>query len=434
VGDGGHVNVTAGPDGTGYAVWVHQDSPGHEGQVQYCRIKRSTRTCDVTHTFALDGQQDIGSRPYVFLPGGSTVVVLAHECCFSPGDAGYQGQSDHTVIWTSTDGGATFPSSSTLVGTLDPSGQAVLSADGQSAYLIDDTVTMGESVQQVPVAGGPRAKNAALLPAHGATHDEYGGTVAALADGTVLAATDDFPSGGGSYTAHVMKLTGSDPNADTSWTTVQTEPAQLTHLVTGPHGTFLISATPDYRARLQAQKWNGSAFGPVHFVVPAGEDDIFPAAWEDAGGHVFVLYSDGGRNLTLRRSNDGTHWSSALRLAAARSGAFFDLRGSTAKDGGGWAVYDENGTGGHAWLVPIPVTRSVSELKSGGKVHGKVTPGRLGQPVVLQVKQGTRWVVVKRGKLKAGGAYAFALPAKTFRVVAPAVEGYATATGAALKP
>src|SRR5690348_8363015 len=98
LGDGGHVDVATGPDGTGYAVWTHQDTPGHNGTVEYCRIRRGSRSCDATHVFTLDGQEDIGSRPYVLLPGGSTVVVLAHECCFSAGDPGYKGQADHTVV------------------------------------------------------------------------------------------------------------------------------------------------------------------------------------------------------------------------------------------------------------------------------------------------------------------------------------------------
>ena len=427
IGTGSQVNLAVAPDGTAHVVWVHSSRPGVLDQVQYCRVPRGKRACSGLTTFQLPEQEGL-SRPYVFLPGGSTVLILAHRCCLGAAEGPY---IDETLLLRSDNGGVTWRSP-VLVGTHPTSGDAVLGPEG-TVYTIDDIVSAGVSVQRDAPDGStvPAPADRASLGT-----DEYGGTLAVLADGSVLASHWD-----GSYgkeSMHVARFSGvGDPNAAASWPTVFTSAATspktgglYTQLATGKKGTFLFSKDNEVFGRFQVRAWTGTTFGAPRTITPAGQDNIFPTFWADASGRTSVAYSNDERHITYRAS-DLKGFATTEVLPAVDA---FHLRGATAADGGGFVAYDQNDYNGKVSLVPIPVRRLITETVHKGVLSGKVVPFKARQPVVLQKSTKKGWVAVATHALNARGVYSFTLP-KTigkYRAVAAPVEGYAEADGKAV--
>jgi hypothetical protein len=297
VGHGEYSDVAVAPDGTAHVAWVHQSSPGLDDQIQYCRVPRGKRSClgGVT-TFLLAGEQ-IGQRPYVFLPGGSVVYILSYRCCFTPDEAV---ADQETLLLRSDDGGATFHAAQ-LIGTHSAEGDAQLGPDG-TVYTIDDVATSGVSVQRDSLDGSAtplQDQNASL------GGDEYGGTLAVQPDGSVLAAHYDW-HGAGPKTFHVSRFSGvGDPNVAASWPTVFTGQGtsspkaggQLTELANGKKGTYLFTEDNEVFPRFELRKWKGTTFGAPAFITPAGQDNIVPSFWEDPSGRTAVAYSNGTREV-----------------------------------------------------------------------------------------------------------------------------------------
>jgi hypothetical protein len=427
LGHGSMPDLVVGKDGTAYVAWVHEGSPGVENQIQYCRVPRGKRACVGTLTFTLPGQQ-IGERPYVFVPDAKTVLILSYRCCFNATESPYDQQ---TLLLRSTDGGRTF-GAPMLIGTHSQAGDAKLGAGG-ALWTIDDTVTFGETVQRAYLDGSS-------LPAHDEharlSDDEYGGTLATLPGGGALAATWDFRSGPNTF--HVYRYSGTgDANTDGAWSLVYTGLAtkspksggKYTQLAQGKRGIYLFTQDNEVFGRFQLRKWTGNTFAAPVFLTPAGQDNIFPSFWQDAAGRLSVAYSNDSRVITYR-SSDRSGFAAALALKATEA---YNLRGATAADGGGFVAYDANSGTGTVSLVPIPTKRVITETVKGAKLSGKVVLSAPHQPVVLEKKTAKGWVAVKSTKLTAAGKYAFTVPAgkATWRAVAPAVEGYAEADGKA---
>jgi hypothetical protein len=426
LGHGEYSDIAVAPDGTAHVAWVHQSSPGRADQIQYCRVPRGKRACVGLQTFVLPGEQ-IGERPYVFLPGGSIVLLLSYRCCFTAAQAP---AGKLTELLRSTDGGKTFAAPQ-LVGTHSAAGDAQLGPNG-TVYTIDDVVTAGVSVQRDALDGSAPELMERSAKLGG---DDYGGSLAVLPSGAVLAAHYDWV-GAGPKTMAVSEFSGvGDPNVDSSWSTVFTAQGtsspksggQLTELASGRKGVFLFSEDNEIPPRFQVRKWNGSTFGAPSFITPAGQDVIFPTFWEDASGRTAVAYSDTRRVFTYRAS-DLKGFAKPMVLKASDG---YHLRGATAADGGGFVSYDQNSGTGLVSLVPIPVRRTISESVKGSVLSGKVVTFRAHQPVALQKSTAHGWVTVKTVRLGAKGTYKVTLPKgkAKWRAVALAVEGYGEADG-----
>ncbi len=427
LGHGEHPDIAVGADGTAYVAWVHRSSPGKDDQIQFCRVPRGKRACVGLTTFHLAGEQ-IGERPYVFLPGGSQVWVLSYRCCFTPAEFFL---IDKTVILRSSNGGKTFAAPQ-VVGAHSAMGDAQLGPHG-TVYTIGDVETGGVTVQRGNLNGTGVSSARARLGA-----DEYGGSLAVLPNGSVLASHWDF-HGAGPSTLHVSRFSGvGDANASASWKTVFTAAAtkspttggKYTELASGKKGVFLFSQDNEVFGRFQVRKWNGATFGKPGFITPAGQDNIFPSFWEDAAGRTSVAYSSQNRLVTYR-SSDRKGFAAPMALKAANA---YNLRGATASDGGGFVAYDANDGAGLVSLVPIPAHRVITESVKGATMTGRVVAFRAGQPVVLQQATKKGWVTVATKRLSAKGTYAFSLAHRLvkYRAVALATEGYGEADGAAV--
>ena len=425
LGAGAHPDIALGPDGTAHVAWVHWGAPGVSNEIQYCRVPRGKRACTGLRPGSCQASRP-ASGPTSSCPGGNTVLILSYRCCFNSQEAVF---SEENLLLRSDDGGVTFKAPQ-LVGTHSAQGDAILGPNG-TFYTIDDVVTGGVSVQRAALDGSATPLTGAR--AHLGT-DEYGGSLAALPDGSVLAA--HFDGGSGTHTMSVSRFSGTgDPNTDASWPTVFTSAAsgspktggQGTELATGKKGTYLFSRDNEVFTRFQVRKWNGTTFAAPTMITPAGQDNIFPTFWEDPAGRTAVAYSNDARKITYRASDLGG-WSKALVLPALDA---YNLRGATAADGGGFVAYDGNAGDGSVSLVPIPAHRLITESVHNGVVSGKVVAFKAKQPVVLQKAVKKAWVTVATHKLNAKGAYSFTLPkaAGSYRAVAVAVEGYGEADG-----
>jgi hypothetical protein len=416
-------HVAVAPDGTGYVVAVQYSSPGVDGVLRLCVIPRGARKCVLTRAFTPDlaSGEFLATKPYVFAPSATEVDVAAYES---------NGATDELKFWRSTNRGVTFDGGTTI-GTVNPAGDLVR-GPGASLTGVNDVQTGGTDLQNAPLDGS-LATARPVKP----TTNEDATALAVLADGSVLLASSSSESCPCGLTVQ-RAAPGANLNAAASWTTVAVHADGTdARLATGPSGTYLLTHVP-VAGTWQVQKYNpaAQAFGaPVR--ITRSDDDNRMALRESGNGWVYALiqgnYAGSGRPLQLFRSHDGVHWSKPLTLAAF--GSAYDNEFDVANDGGGFAVQDQLDETKAVTVVPIPVLRAIAGKPAGAHVAGRVMPGKLHQPVQLQVLHAKKWVTVKTTSINAAGKFLLPKPkAKgTYRVIAPAVEGYAEADAAPFK-
>jgi hypothetical protein len=416
IGHGENPTIAVGKDGTAYVAWVHQGPSGNQDQIQFCKVPRGKRACTGLQTFS--APLATGARPQLLMPTPTSVLIAYYQ---------YAGTSvvpaDQTWLLASADAGKTF-AAPMMIGTQVSDGGAAVDASG-GLYIVNDYSSYGVTVQRDNL-------NGTAVPAEGAQAtftDEYGGQVAVLPTGEVLVSHWDETDGVG--TIHLSSFSGTgNPNATASWTTALTQAGEDTQLANGPKGPYLFFAenAPD-DPRFLVEKLTTTGDVKAAYVTPKGQSNEQPTFWEDASGRLNLAYWQGD-NMQYKAS-DLKGWQAAEILG---SGGGFHQRGATAADGGGFVAYDNEEATGPVSLVPIPVRRTITEAIHSGKLAGKVLPGVAHQTVQLQVLVGKHWVVKKTSSTSPSGGYSFAVTVKhTYRAVAPLIEGYAEADGAAKK-
>lgn len=417
IGVGSSPSIAIGADGTAYIAFDHnQNVSSDDDTVQLCRIPRGHRGCASLTTIALPDLGVGGGGPKVILPAAGTVQIISSR--ESPTT------TTHNLIYsvTSTDAGATFgaPSAIGASGVTAPSTVSL----GNGRYVsISSSDTAGSFVEAYGPAGTAPDTNAAPI-----SPDEYGGTLALTSTGTLLAAHYDSPAG----TPNVVTLqryVGTGPlSSPASWTTVFTTAGDQTQLASGPSGTFLFDRR-DSDGRYEVRRWTGTGLGAAALVSPGNDDEAFPTFSEDANGRLDLAYRRSG-DLVTTSSADGTHFG-VLRTLAPDSSSFsvYNPRIAEAADGGGFVSFDSDGDG-KVYAIAVPLIRSFSGKAGHGKVSGNDKGAVKGQPVLLQEKGKHGYLTVASSKFGAHGTYFFAIPKHkvkiTLRVLAPAVEGYAT--------
>lgn len=182
LGAGKFPTVTTDAAGTGFIAW---SDPNGNGPVFFCKLARGASSCaaggPVTFSPPM-ASDDTFTPPYAFQrPDGSLVLSVD--------------RSFKQVIWTSTDGGATWSPATNAegnqIGDVNPSGQAILAPDGSGQEVITDTTTGGVDLQFQPF-GGPAQTTHALFASY-----EYGGTIATVNAGLTIAAFWQIPGAGG---------------------------------------------------------------------------------------------------------------------------------------------------------------------------------------------------------------------------------------------
>ena len=317
--------VAVDANGVGHFVWSTRVAIPGSDVLHYCQIPRNGTVCTKARTFTPppreSGSQD-SAGPEVFVPDADTVVIYTQRCC-----------DNHGYAIVSHDGGVTFGPISE-VGNNEPSGHAALGPGSFSISTITNVETGGVFYQATPFEpGGPLSARANVGDKGlGAANPAEDGTIGFLDPLTPVTALSDHDH------VYFRKFNGGVAYNDlASWGPLtQLLNGDDPRLASGPKGLFLLYRTPVPGSHYEVRRWDGSTFpGPgVGISTDYGQREFF----EDPGGGLHAFYAIGNA-LTQRVSGDGgKSFRAAAKLA---TGPAFDLRSAAAKDGGGWAVWDD---------------------------------------------------------------------------------------------
>jgi hypothetical protein len=334
VGAGSDAAVAVDPAGTSYIAY--NGLPASNQPLRLCKLPRAATACASTTDLPVAGPGTISSdaRPFVSV-SGLTVRVLSYRYGFSSGDFA------RDVLFTSTDGGATFAPGA-QVGNLHPNGDAV-AGPGAGISLVNSAAA-SHSYQRVPTDGSTQATTSAALSS------QYlnGGSVALVNPTKPLVVLDDGTN------AAFSVFNGGPINDGASWSAPAViGAASYERLAGGPSGVFAMLATGGH---LEVRKFGGTTFGS-QTTIPSSDSNSLSASdlVQDAGGRLQALWPDASGNLFQSTSDDGVTWATQklTTFADVRT-----MRGAATSDHGGVASWTA-GTGGSAkvWataLLPPP--------------------------------------------------------------------------------
>ncbi|MEA2123293.1 MAG: hypothetical protein QOI80_75 [Solirubrobacteraceae bacterium] len=390
--------------GTGYFAWERAVSPSDDATV-FCKVARGA-TCTspvVLPTPPLNPpphDSTLVSAAFPVLGAGSTVYVV-----------GPRYVAADVVVWTSTDGGASFGPAEQVAqsGAYLGSNPTDVLATGSSFAI--SSHNPGLNFTSVPASGAGPATGADLTPPDGSTN--ITGSALGLAGGNPV---DAFSRANGAQpqTIDVTGYSGSgDPNASANWSAPsQVTAGTLPSLAGGPSGLFLAS-----------QDLTGDVYGPVHVRKYAADGSFGPpvtvqsdTSGDNAGrisqtptsGQLLVAWqgatlADGGTGVRLYRSTDAG--GSFARVGDIGEGAPNyaigpdSIRLAAADDGQGFATFIDYGGGksnlrvadfspiAELTLRPTAVQANTFVLKVPAGVSG---PGTVSGMAVVPAAQAAR--------------------------------------------
>jgi hypothetical protein len=326
-----HVAVDA--TGAGYVTWVEPSS----STFHYCKLPATATACTAPFAYT-DANQDVEGG-YALLPPDGRVLLL---------DVRGVPPGRPKLLWTSSDGGATF-GAPTQIGAMSTTGaniggDAIYVPAGGLGLPTESILTIGQ------LAGVTAAFQATGTgPDLGDTAAELTPNVAAdiaVQGDVLLAALSDF--GTLSWSRYVGPLPATTATLSTAanWSPATAigprYAAELdTRLVSGPGGAYVgyaIEVGPA-QSQLVVRKFDGAGWGaPVTVARDAATADLY----EDPSGRLHALWAQGGA-LHYRHTTDtaNTAWSAPQTVATGDTYAFVRLAVNAA--GNGWAVWAGNG-------------------------------------------------------------------------------------------
>jgi hypothetical protein len=324
--------------GVGHFVWsqdvpyVSAENPGHD-VMHYCQVPRNGTAC--TKTKAITLPKDDFAGPRVLLHPNGAILLLSQRCCGSS-----PGVDSLDILWVvgSADGGNTW-SEPKAIGTIEPSGDALLGPGEFSVSVITSIVTGGTLFQAAPLSGFTDARANVGDRGEGINNPYADGGIAYLDPLTPITAMSDGDR------VFARKWGGSgDYNNIASWGPIQDVAAGDTpRIVGGKKGVYLAYQGNDFRFRVS--RWGGMAFGAPSFLTPTGDSPYEPDFFEDKSGALhFVWRSNNAEQIHMRESKDGATWGPVKSLTPG-TGSYFGIETATARDGGGWVVWDQNSSG-----------------------------------------------------------------------------------------
>jgi hypothetical protein len=400
VGSGSLPRVAVDAAGAGHVTWI--ESAGNTSTFHYCKLPATATGCSAPFAFA-DAEQDVDGG-YALLPGDGR-VLLVEARGVSPDRA--------KLLWTSTDGGATFGGPAQLA-TMSSIGPNIA---GGAIYVSAGTLGLGaESIFTIGQLSGITAPFQASGTAAAATASQADlapnvGAAVALQGDTLIAALSDFATLQWSRYAGPVPATPEALNTTANWTpptsigprsAANTE----TSLVAGAGGAYVGYAVDAGagQADFVIRRFDGAAWGTPTVVAKAASK---PDLYEDPAGRLHALWTDAA-GLRYRYTTDAANatWSAPQTVATGDSFGFPRLAVNAA--GSGWAVW-----AGGAGVRAVPLKRatvyagpqtSVTSTDSQatyklGVPRGCVSPGQ-GFRVTLtwkrQKRKGNLFVKVRR--------------------------------------
>ena len=345
VGAGSLPHVAADKTGVGHVTWI--ETAGNTSTFHYCRLAPTATGCTAPFSFA-DAAQDVDGGYALLPPDGRVLLVEARG--ITPGRA--------KLLWTSTDGGASFGAPLQIatmasVGANIAGGAAYFPA-GALGLAAESIFTIGElsgvtaPFQASGATAGAGSAGAELTPNVGASM--------ALGGDTLIAALSDFAMLKWSRYSGPVPATLDSLNALANWTA----PAAIgprsganteTRLVSGSGGTFVGYEVDSGagQADIVVRRFDGGAWGaPTVVAASASKPDLF----EDPAGRLHALWTDlTGLHYRYTTNAGNSAWSAPQTLAAGD--AFGFPRVSVNADGNGWAVW-----AGGAGIRAVPLRRA----------------------------------------------------------------------------
>lgn len=376
--------------GTAHIAWREDREDGP--WTVYCRLPRGASACT--------DHQDLGTTStFQFGPVGvvlrrdGTIGVLAYYCC---------GDGEGTSLWESSDGGTTF-GEPRVIGSVAP--ESVVEGPGLNTLmtgLSGSGAPLGAGVQVMPTDDSPVTGYATLddTPEGGAY---YSGGVALLDDTTPVTAYTDLQD---TFVRVYKRSAGGEYNVADNWDgSVPLRDENEPTIVSGPSGTYLMTHI-DYDDDPLRDAYQVRRLSPetgelgMPYLATDIRDSLFGTMTADAAGGLTAVWTDEGLLAPIRSSYSETGAGFTVPGTVVEDVRAFNLRVSTAGDGGGAVVWDENrGEGGSAWVATIPVGGVVPDgepeeppTSVGGFVpadnSGKCTRQVLVKPGVLAAVQG----------------------------------------------
>jgi len=371
-------HVAVDENGVGHFAWneerpfVSSENPGDD-LLRYCQVPRNGTACTKPATIAIP--EDDFEGPRVLLPGDGRVLIITQRCC--------GGTPSLDLLWVveSLDGGLSW-GAPRKIGTVAPSGDAELGPGEFSVSVISSIVTGGTFFQAAPL-DDYTGESANVGDAGAGVNNPFAyGDVAFPDPLTPVTVMTDLD------TVYFRRWSGAGNYNDLgSWGPLQEYgPGDETEAVDGPRGVFMTYKTEDFPRQFRMARWGGMAFGASSPVTPRG-DPIFADFFQDRGGNLHFLWQENGPDeLRHRMSRDGQTWAKAEVLADDDDGGLYNLGHATARDGGGFAVWDENGQG-PVKAVQFGPTGPVKDLPQDNAC-------------VLELKVGSARIAAREGCLK----------------------------------
>jgi hypothetical protein len=380
----GRAGVAVDGAGTGYFAWEHKLS-GTSDETRFCRVPRAG-TCTSPIVLATPplnpapfDSVDV-SAAFPVLGTGSTVYVVGPR--FVAGDV---------VVWTSTDGGATFGPAAqvTQPGAYAGTNPTDVLLAGGGLYV--SSHNPGLNFTAVP-GGTPPTSGADLTPAGGLTN--VTGSTLGLANGGSGNPVEAFSMANGSQpqTLEFRSYSGTgDPNDAANWSAPsQVAQGTMPSLAGGPKGLFLATqdAKGDTYTPVRVRKYApGSGFAaPVTLQTDTSNDNAGSIFQTPGSGQLLVAWqgtrrSDGGTAVRLYRSTDGGATFASIGDVAEGTPNYAiypeSIRLAAADDGQGFLSFLDYGAGQQllrvADLAPIPELALGKRSVSGTTITASVT-------------------------------------------------------------
>lgn len=375
-----------------------------------CVLGRGGHKCLHSVTIAPPGSNSDYDVPEVFAPAANHIVVLQATCCDSNPDG-------DDLIYTSTDGGATFRSPA-RVGTIDVDAAALIGSD----IVFAANGAGGAQVESVPLtASGPPGSTATpISPESSAVGvgTYHGGALIASELTTDTTDVAFAPSGDNFNSTGSYHSVGSYKNED----------------LLGISGNALLTVQTTGKQDVLLRMFNGTSFGAAH-VVPGhgtGGPQAFGIGQDPSRTvHVFADRAAVYDLVEVSTSSGGARWSAPVNLGNAIANTFF----SAALDSHGSGLVLGTTDVGRAY--PVLASQNVSFSLKSAKIrrgrsttgHGKGSPGAAGRAVALQVERSGRWYTVATAHENASGSFTFTIKGTStgtfhYRAVASDLAGY----------